>query len=86
MKDLEQQLRSDAKPEKPQCAPHRTRENIFSAEDEGLRAAEDEREQKRFRALSAKSSRDCLLEVLRETRLPPDHPKQRCRTQRLPHQ
>ena len=43
MKDLEQQLPSDAKPEKPQCAPHRTRENIFSAEDEGLRAAEDER-------------------------------------------
>ena len=32
MKDLEQQLPSDAKPEKPQCAPHRTRENMFNAQ------------------------------------------------------
>ena len=32
MKDLEQQLPADAKPEKPQCAPHRTRENMFNAQ------------------------------------------------------
>ncbi len=32
MKDLEQQLPADAKPEKPQCAPHKTRENMFNAQ------------------------------------------------------
>ena len=43
MKDLEQQLRSDAKPEKPRCAPHRPRENTFNAQRRQGRV-EDKRE------------------------------------------
>ena len=43
MKDLDQQLRSDAKPEKPRCAPHRARENTFNAQRRQGRG-EDKRE------------------------------------------